>query len=75
MVTLQRQPPTLLRSAADMVARGAIGLATLERLWGVLQARALAPDYFVVDAARVASHPRPAVAPAEGFLTPASMRA
>ena len=62
------------RSAADMVARGAIGLATLERLWGVLQARGLAPDYFVVDAARAVSHPRPAAAAEGGYLTPASMR-
>ena len=74
VVTLRRQPPSLLRSAADMVARGAVGLATLERLWGVLQARGLAPDYFVVDADRVPSHPRPE-AVSGGFLTPESMRA
>ena len=74
VVTLHRQPPSLLRSAADMVARGAVGLATLERLWGVLQARGLAPDYFVVDADRVPSHPRPE-AVSGGFLTPEAMRA
>jgi len=74
VVTLRRQQASLLRSAADMVARGAVGLATLERLWGILQARGLAPDYFVVDAARVPSHPRPE-ATEGGFLTPESMRA
>ena len=74
VVTLRREPPSLLRSAADMVARGAVGLATIERLWGALQARGLAPDYFVVDPLRLLSHPRPA-ASAGGFLTPESMRA
>ena len=74
VVTLQRQQASLLRSAADMVARGAVGLATIQRLWGTLQSRGVAPDYFVVDAARVPSHPRPEIT-SDGFLTPASMRA
>ena len=74
VVTLHRQPPSLLRSAADMVARGAVGLETLARVWKKLQDRGLAPDYFVVDASRLASHPRPAVT-RDGFLTPASLRA
>ena len=73
VVTLQRKPVSLLRSAADLVARGAVGLGTIERLWGALQARELAPDYFVVDAARVPSHPRPQVT-SGGFLTPEALR-
>lgn len=74
VVKHRRQLPSLLRSAADMVARGAVGLDTLERIWGVLQKRGLAPDYFVVDPARVSSHPRPAAVSGD-FFTPESMRA
>ena len=74
VITHHRAPPSLLRSAADMVARGAVGLDTVDKLWLALQNRGLAPDYFVVDRARLASHPRPKVE-VGGFLTPASLRA
>lgn len=73
VVTLRREPPSVLRSAADMVSRGAVGLETIATLWDTLQARGLAPDYFVVDPGRVASHPSPEV-PEGGFLTPEEMR-
>lgn len=72
VVTLHRQPPSLLRSAADLVARGALGLATLERLWPRLQAAGLAPDYFVVDPKRIPQHARPAHADSP-WLTPKAL--
>jgi hypothetical protein len=73
VVTFARQPPSLLRSAADMVARMGVGLDTVAALWTALQKKDLAPDYFVVDPARIASHPRPIV-PRSGWLTPERAR-
>lgn len=73
VVTFARRPPQLLRSAADMVSRQGVGLATVAELWGALQARELAPDYFVVDPTRIDNHPRPTV-PSEGWLTPERLR-
>ncbi|MCC6624793.1 MAG: hypothetical protein IT385_26320 [Deltaproteobacteria bacterium] len=73
VVTYARQPPSLLRSAADLVGRGGIGLSTVADLWGALVQKSLAPDYFVVDPGRIAMHPRPDV-PREGWLTPERLR-
>lgn len=73
--TYRKRPPSLLRSAADMLARGAVRVDTVERLWPMLQGEGLAPEYFVVDpglAARAPREPRPA----EGaFFTPDALRA
>jgi len=73
VVTYARQPPSLLRSAADLVSRGGVGLATVAALWDALQERELAPDYFVVDATRVPNHLPPEV-PQSGWLTPERLR-
>lgn len=73
VVTFARQPPSLLRSAADLVARRGVGLATIAELWDALQLRELAPDYFVVDANRIGNHLPPEV-PNEGWLTPERLR-
>ncbi|MFO0747685.1 MAG: phosphatase domain-containing protein [Myxococcota bacterium] len=73
VVTFARRPPSLLRSAADMVARRGVGLATVAELWDALQARELAPDYFVVDPGRLPMHPPPNV-PSDGWLTPERAR-
>jgi hypothetical protein len=73
VVTLKRNPPSLLRSAADMISRGAVGIETVAQLWSALQKRGLAPDYFTVDASRV-GEPRRHHTPGD-FLTPAALRA
>jgi hypothetical protein len=73
VVTLQRRPPSLLRSAADMVSRGAVSIDTVAALWTTLQRRGLAPDYFVVDASRGEPASRRRREPGE-FLTPEAMR-
>lgn len=73
VVTFARQPPSLLRSAADMVARLGVGLETVAALWDALQERELAPDYFIVDPSRLPMHPRPTV-PSDGWLTPERLR-
>ncbi len=62
-----RNAPSLLRSAADLVSRGHLGLANLQALWPTLVERELAPDYFVVDEARRDEHP-PAPAPKPGAM-------
>ena len=65
-----RHPPSLLRSAADFVARGLVGLETIADLWNDMRSADLAPDYFVVDTSRIAAHPPPP--PPQGMmLTPA----
>jgi len=74
VVTFARQPPSLLRSAADLVGRGGVGLATVAELWDALVKRRLAPDYFVVDPTRIAEHVRPE-GPRDGWLTPERLRA
>ena len=66
-----QHPPSLLRSAADLVARGSLGLETLADLWNDMRARDLAPDYFVVDTSRIAAHPAPPPLPVGTMLTPA----
>ncbi|TNF25166.1 MAG: hypothetical protein EP329_23585 [Deltaproteobacteria bacterium] len=67
-----RQAPSLLRSAADFVARGLVGLETVADLWNDMRSADLVPDYFVVDTSRIPAHP-PAAAPPRGtMLTPAS---
>lgn len=73
VVSHKRNPPSLLRSAADMVARGAVGIETVAQLWPALQKRGLAPDYFTVDPTRIGEPRRHHTA--GDFLTPASHRA
>ena len=70
-----RHPPSLLKSAADVVARGGLGLATLVELWNDLRAADLAPDYFVVYASRLADHPVPPPRTPGEWLTPPELRA
>jgi hypothetical protein len=72
VVAHKRNPPSLLRSAADMVARGAVGIETVAQLWPSLQRRGVAPDYFKVDASRGGEVRRRHV-PGE-FLVPAALR-
>lgn len=69
----KRNPPSLLRSAADMVARGAVTIDTVAELWPALQKRDLAPEYFTVDASRSNHAPRRRHTPGD-FLTPEAMR-
>jgi len=71
----QRRPPSLLRSAADLVGRGQVGLGTVAELWETLRAHDIVPDYFVIDEARVASHPPPTVERGGALLTPESLLA
>lgn len=66
-----KHPPSLLRSAADFVARGLVGLETVADLWNEMRSADLAPDYFVVDTSRIAAHPAPAPPPTGVMLTPA----
>ncbi|MCA9513696.1 MAG: hypothetical protein KC635_02025 [Myxococcales bacterium] len=68
----QRHPPSLLRSAAELVQRRALGLDTLARLWPAMREQDLAPDYFVVDETRLEAHPRPGVEEPGTMLTPES---
>lgn len=72
VVAHKRNPPSLLRSAADMVSRGAVGIETVAQLWPSLQRLGVAPDYFKVDASR-GGEPRRRHVPGE-FLVPAAMR-
>lgn len=65
-----RQAPSLLRSAADLVARGQIGLETLGSLWDGMRAADVAPDFFVVDVARMEAHPPPVRPEPGAMLTP-----
>jgi len=73
VVTLQRRPPSLLRSAADMVSRAAVSIETVASLWTTLQRRGLAPDYFVVDASHATPPARKHREPGE-FFTPVRLR-
>ncbi|MFT7581339.1 MAG: hypothetical protein ACI9MR_003014 [Myxococcota bacterium] len=67
-----KHPPSLLRSAAELVSRGGVGLATIAALWDEMVAREIAPDYFRVDETRIAAHPVPDRTVGTGFMTPAS---
>ncbi len=66
----EKNPPSLLRNAADLVSRGAIGLQTISELWTDLRVADLVPDYFVVDESRLAAHPRPEPPEPGPMLTP-----
>lgn len=66
----ERHPPSLLKSAADMVQRERIGLQTIASLWEDMVAEDLAPDYFVVDASRMDGHPTPSKEREDAMLTP-----